>query len=198
MSRVTRSMRTETRILYSSVCRSPRSYSPYLPVASSSISRHRDPRDKKKRTRISRRVRRLEKTVESLSHGLILTLTELQDRTITADGRKSDNVDALSTVLSGLSTVEEDCPDSTPRTSAPDATFPHPSEPAVRRRESASQDANAELRAERVATENDSSMFISDDRILYLGSSSLSWISWHVLKCITLGSGIPNYLIYFG
>ena len=124
-------------------------------------------------------------------------LTELQDRTITADCRKSDNVDALSTALSGLSTVDEAHPDSSPRTSAPDATLPHLSKPAVRRRESASQDANAELRAERVATKNDSSMFISDDRILYLGSSGLSWISWHVLKCITLGSGIPNYLIYF-
>ena len=91
-------------------------------------------------------------------------LTELQDRTITADCRKSDNVDALSTALSGHSTVDEAHPDNTLRTSAPDATLPHPSEPAVRRRESASQDTNAELRAERVATENDSSMFISDDR----------------------------------
>jgi hypothetical protein len=57
-------------------------------VATSSISRHRDTRDKKKRKRISRRVRRLEKTVESLSHGLILALTELKNRTTTADGRK--------------------------------------------------------------------------------------------------------------
>ena len=109
-------------------------------------------------------------------------LTELQDRTITADCRKSDNVDALSTALSGHSTVDEAHPDNTLRISAPDATRPHPSEPAVRRRESASQDTNAELTAERVATENDSSMFISDDRLLYLGSSSLSWISWHVLS----------------
>lgn len=54
----------------------------------------------------------------------------LQDRRTTADGRNADNsgmVDALSTALSGLSTVM-DHPDSTPRTSAPDATLLSPSE----------------------------------------------------------------------
>ena len=134
-----------------------------ISAASSSI-RHRDPRDKKKRKRISRRVRRLEKTVESLSHGLILALTELQDRTSTADDRNSVNVEALSTALSGLSAVEDGHPDRTPGTSAPDATFPHPSEPATRRHDSTPQDTNAELGAERIATDNDNSTFISNDR----------------------------------
>ena len=165
-SSVTRRMKpfrrdqTETHVISSPVCPSPLSYSPYLLIA----SRRSDNHEKKKRKRISRRVRRLEKTVEDLSHGLILALTELQDRTTTADCRKSDDVDALSTALSGLSTVEEDPPDRIPRTSAPDSTLPHPSEPPARRRESVSQDTSAELGAERVATENDSSISISDGR----------------------------------
>ena len=74
-------------------------------------------------------MRRLERTVESLSHGLILALTELKDFQGRSEGRKTDNsciVDALSTSLSGLSTVV-DHPDSTPGASASDAT-PHPSE----------------------------------------------------------------------
>lgn len=47
-------------------------------------------------------MRQLEKTVENL---LSLALTEPQDRTTTADGRKIDNsdvVDTLSAALSGL------------------------------------------------------------------------------------------------
>lgn len=85
-----------------SVCCPPLSYSPRLPVATSSTSRHSDTREKKKRKGISRRVRQLEKTVENL---LSLALTEPQDRTTTADGRKIDNsdvVDTLSAALSGL------------------------------------------------------------------------------------------------
>lgn len=80
---------------------------------------------------MSRRVRRLEKTVESLSHGLILALTELkgfQGHSTTADGSKTDNagiVDALSEAFSGLSTVV-DQPDST-EACTPAATL-HPSE----------------------------------------------------------------------
>ncbi|KAN0132447.1 hypothetical protein V8E53_009873 [Lactarius tabidus] len=140
---------------------------------SSSISRHRDTRDKKKRKRISRRVRRLEKTVESLSHGLILALTELQNRTTTADVRKTDNsgmVDALSTALSNLSTVV-DHPDSTPGTSEPEATLPRTSEPpdpTTTQRESASKNTSTSHEAaehnDGVVTENDTSIFISDDR----------------------------------
>ncbi|KAN0132441.1 hypothetical protein V8E53_009867 [Lactarius tabidus] len=133
----------------------------------SSISRHRDTRYKK-RKRISRRVRRLEKTVEGLSHGLILALTELQDlrgRTTTAGGRKSDNsgkVDALSIALSGLSTVDHH--DSTPGTSAPDATLICPSEqpgPMTTRR---SQHKSTKLGAAEQNDVDDSSIFISDDR----------------------------------
>ncbi len=48
-------------------------------VATPTPSRHRDTTGRKRRSRISRRVRRLEKTVESLSHGLILALTELNN-----------------------------------------------------------------------------------------------------------------------
>ena len=59
-------------------------------------------------------MRRLEKTVENL---LSLALTELQDRTTIADGRKIVNsgmIDALSAALSGLSVVDH--LDSTPGT----------------------------------------------------------------------------------
>ena len=97
-----------------------------------SASRHRDTRGQTKRSRLSRRVRRLERTVESLTHGLILALTELKDlrgRSTTAGGRKLDNpgmVNPLSTALSGLSTVD-DYPDSTPGVSPPEVTI-HPLE----------------------------------------------------------------------
>ncbi|KAH9173731.1 hypothetical protein EDB89DRAFT_1957396 [Lactarius sanguifluus] len=75
------------------------------------LSRHYDTRGQKKRSRISRRVRRLEKTVESLSHGLILALTELKDlrgRSTTADDPKTNDsgvADVLTTAFSSLSTV---------------------------------------------------------------------------------------------
>jgi hypothetical protein len=79
-------------------------------------------------------------------------------------------VDALSAALSGLSTVM-DHPDSTPGTSAPDATFLCPSEQpdqTTMRRESASQHKSAKLgaaeRNDDIVTETDSSIFISDDR----------------------------------
>jgi hypothetical protein len=113
---------------------------------------------------MSRRVRRLEKTVESLSHKLTLALTELQGRTITADGRKtedSDAVDALSTALAGLSTVV-DHPQSNPSTSAPDATLHHSSEPPdlmSTRCESASTSTNHE------AAENNDFFVIENDCI---------------------------------
>jgi hypothetical protein len=165
--------RVETRVMSSPVSPSPLANSLCILVASSSISRHRDTRDKKKRKRISRRVRRLEKTVESLSHGLILALTELQNRTTTADVRKTDNsgmVDALSTALSNLSTVV-DHPDSTPGTSEPEATLPRTSEPpdpTTTQRESASKNTSTNHEAaehnDGVVTENDTSIFISDDR----------------------------------
>jgi hypothetical protein len=142
----------------------------------SSISRHRDNRGKKKRKRISQRVRRLEKTVEGLSHGLILALTELQDlrgRTTTADDRTANNsdvVDALSTALSGLSTVV-DHPESNPGATAPGVTLHHSSEPPdlmSARRESASTNTSTNHEAaehnDGVVTENDSSILISDDR----------------------------------
>ncbi|KAN0132431.1 hypothetical protein V8E53_009857 [Lactarius tabidus] len=99
-----------------------------------SISRQSDTRYKKKRRRISRRVRRLEKTVESLSHGLILALTERKDfqgRSTTTDGGKADDagmVDALSTAFFGLSTVvDHPRAECTPGTSVPDASL-HASE----------------------------------------------------------------------
>ena len=57
--------------------------------------------------------------------------------------------------------MDDDHPDRTPGTSAPDAT---PPEPATRRRDSTPQVTSAELGAERIVTENDSSTFISDDR----------------------------------
>ena len=97
-----------------------------------SASRHRDTRGQTKRSRLSRRVRRLERTVESLTHGLILALTELRDlrgRSTTAGGRKLDNpgmVNPLSTALSGLSTVD-DHPDSTSGVPPPEVTI-HPLE----------------------------------------------------------------------
>jgi hypothetical protein len=85
---------------------------------------------------MSRRERRLEKTVESLSHGLILALTELKDlrgNSTSADARKVDDsgvVDALITAFSDLSTVV-DHPDSTLCASAPDATVFHLSEQPI-------------------------------------------------------------------
>jgi hypothetical protein len=121
-------------------------------------------------------VRRLEKTVEGLSHGLILALTELQDlrgRTTTADDRTANNsdvVDALSTALSGLSTVV-DHPESNPGATAPGVTLHHSSEPPdlmSARRESASTNTSTNHEAaehnDGVVTENDSSILISDDR----------------------------------
>ncbi|KAN0130504.1 hypothetical protein V8E53_011590 [Lactarius tabidus] len=157
----------ERRVMSSSVCPSPLSYSLCHLVATSSISRHRDTHYKK-RKRISRRVRRLEKSVEGLSHGLILALTELQDlrgRTTTAGGRKSDNsgkVDALSIALSGLSTVDHH--DSTPGTSAPDATLICPSEQPGQMTTRRSQHKSTKLGAAEQNDVDDSSIFISDDR----------------------------------
>jgi hypothetical protein len=120
-------------------------------------------------------VRRLEKTVESLSHGLILALTELQDfrgRTAIVGGCKSDNsgtVDALSIALSGLSTAVDHL-DGT-GTSAPDDTHLCPSkqpDQMTTRRKSASQHKSTKLKAaeknDDIVTETDSSIFISDDR----------------------------------
>jgi hypothetical protein len=162
----------ETRVMYSSVCPPPLPYSLCLLVATFSISRHRDTHDKKKWKRMSSRVRRLEKNFESLSQGLIPVLTELQGRTTTADGRKTNNsgmVDELSTALAGLSTVVDH--DSTPGTSAPDSTLPFPSEgpdQMTTRCESASQHKSTKLgvaeQSDDVVTETDSSIFISDDR----------------------------------
>lgn len=94
-----------------------------------SISRRNDTRNQKKRSRISRRVRRLERTVESLSHGLILALTEhknFQGHSTTAKTDDAGMVDTLSTTFSGLSTVL-DHHDSTPGATAQDATL-HSSE----------------------------------------------------------------------
>jgi hypothetical protein len=110
-------------------------------VATPSISRHSDTRGKKKRSRIRRRVRRLEKTVESLSHGLILALTELKDTR--GHTTSSSTVDALSTALSGLST-EVDHPDSTSEASAPDVAVLRPSDP-TKQRESTSPYTSTKL-----------------------------------------------------
>ncbi|KAF8261961.1 hypothetical protein EI94DRAFT_1744836 [Lactarius quietus] len=116
----------------------------------------------KKRSRTSRRIRRLEKTVESLSHGLILALTEIKDiqggRTTTADTRDPENsniVDALSTALSGLSTLVNH-PNSTSGVSAPDATL-HDSERVDPVTRSAAEPNS-------VRTENANSLIIKNGR----------------------------------
>jgi hypothetical protein len=155
-------------------------------------------RDKKKRKRISQRVRGLEKTAESLSHGLILALTELQNRTTAAHGRKANNsgiVNVLSTALSGLSTGVEHY-DNTPGTSAPDATPLCPSEQpnqTTTRPKSVSQHKGTKLEAAKqnddVVTENDSSISSVMIGLLSPDSSSPSWISWRVLKSIDSSSG---------
>jgi len=138
---------------------------------------------------MSRRVRRLEKTVESLSHGLTLALTELKDlrgRSTTADGPKTDDsgvVDALTTAFSDISAVH-DHPDSTLRASVLDATL-HPSEQPdpTTQHKSATQHTNTRLGAlsvsgeskfgptaepsrvvDHIATRNDGSLSISNDR----------------------------------
>ena len=136
---------------------------------------------------MSRRVRRLEKTVESLSHGLILALTELKDfqgRSTTACGSKTDNAgieDALSEAFSGLSTVV-DQPDNTGACGAPAATLrpseqPDPNMPRECATESGTLSVSresklgppAELDTDRVIvghteTEIDSFVVIKDDR----------------------------------
>ncbi|KAH9051919.1 hypothetical protein EDB87DRAFT_1728748 [Lactarius vividus] len=74
----------------------------------SSLSRNFDIRGQKRRSRISRRVRRLEKAVKSLSNGLILALTELKDfrgRSTAADDPKTNDSDVLTTAFSSLHTV---------------------------------------------------------------------------------------------
>jgi hypothetical protein len=126
-------------------------------------------------------VRRLERTVESLSHGLILALTELKDlrgRSTTAGSRKPDNpgmVDALSTALSGLSTAV-DHPDSAPGVSPLDVTI-HPSEQSepdsregaikcgtlsLSREPKLGPSAEANSVANFITMENDSPLFISN------------------------------------
>ncbi|KAN0132439.1 hypothetical protein V8E53_009865 [Lactarius tabidus] len=190
----------ETRVMSSSVGPSPLPHSVCLLLATSNISRHMNTRDKKKRKRISQRVRGLEKTAKSLSHELILALTELQNRTTAAHGRKANNsgiVNALSTALSGLSTGVEHY-DNTPGTSAPDATPLCPSE----------QPNQTTTRPKSVSQhkENDSSISSVMIGLLSPDSSSPSWISWRVLKSIdsssgqrhTLDSGVPNSLICSG
>ena len=149
-------------------------------VATPSLSRHCATRDQKKRKRISRRVRRLEEMVESLSHGLISALTELKEfrgRITTADGRKADDsgvVDELTTAFSSLSSVV-DHPDSTVGASAP-AEQPD----SITQYESATQHIdtkfgeNSASRESKLggpssvvshnATGNDSSFFIRDNR----------------------------------
>ncbi|KAI9456860.1 hypothetical protein BJY52DRAFT_1379845 [Lactarius psammicola] len=151
-----------------------------------SLSGHCDILGRKKRSRISRRVRRLEKTVESLSHGLILALTELKDfrgRSTTADGPKIDDydvVDTQTTAFSSLSAVG-DHPDSTLRASTPEANL-HPSEQPdpTPQRKSTTPHTNANLTApsvsgeskfgptarpnsvvDHITTRNDSSLFVS-------------------------------------
>ena len=89
-------------------------------------------------------MRRLEKTVESLSHGLILALTELKDTR--GHTTSSSTVEALSTALSGVST-EVDLPDNTSEASAPDVTALRPSEQPdpTKRRESTSLHTSTRL-----------------------------------------------------
>ena len=126
-------------------------------------------------------MRRLERTVESLSHGLILALTELKDLQGRPDGRKTDNsgiIDELSTAPSRLSTVV-DHPDSTPRAYAPGTTL-HPSEQldlttqhddatkpgahSVSREPKHGPSAEPNNVVNPAVTGNDSTLFISDDR----------------------------------
>ncbi|KAH9016132.1 hypothetical protein EDB85DRAFT_2021856 [Lactarius pseudohatsudake] len=153
-----------------------------------SLSRYYDTRGQKKRSRISRRVRRLEKTVESLSQGLILALTELNDfrgRSTTTDDPKTNDsgvVDVLTTAFSSLSTVV-DHPNGI-GASEPDAIL-RPSEqwdPTIQH-ENATQHTNTDRKApfmsrvskfgpttwpndvvDRIMTGNDSSIFASGDR----------------------------------
>jgi hypothetical protein len=78
-------------------------------------------------------------------------------------------VDALSTALSGLSTVV-DHPDSTPGTSEPEPPSPRPQNSRIRRPRSAKVTSHIKYQTwgsrtnDGVVTENDSSIFISDDR----------------------------------
>ena len=85
---------------------------------------------------------RLERTVESLSHGLILSLTELKGFQDRSSAHKTDNsgiIDALSTALCRLSTVV-DHPNGIPRASAPDSILPPPEQPdPTRQREDATK-----------------------------------------------------------
>ena len=125
-------------------------------------------------------MRRLERTVESLSHGLILALTELKDLQGRPDGRKTDNsgiIDELSTAPSCLSTVV-DHPNSTPGASAPGTTL-HPSEQldptrqcedatkpgalSVSREPELGPSAEPNNVVNSAVTGNDSTLFISDN-----------------------------------
>ncbi|KAI9456854.1 hypothetical protein BJY52DRAFT_1275024 [Lactarius psammicola] len=147
------------------------------------LSGHCDILGRKKRSRISRRVRRLEKTVESLSHGLILALTELRDfRAHSTKTDDSDVVDTQTTAFSSLSAVG-DHPDSTFRASAPGSNL-HPSEQPdpTPQRKSTTPRTNANLTAPSISgeskfgptakpnsvvghitTRNDSSPFVSNN-----------------------------------
>jgi hypothetical protein len=98
-------------------------------TAVQSVSRHRRRRRHSHRepgrSKAERRIRRLEKTVDSLSHGLILALTELKsgdvhtesrDRSSSSavDGGESDfddAVDGLSSAFTGIN-AREDCENS--------------------------------------------------------------------------------------
>ena len=138
---------------------------------------------------MSQHPRRLGKTIESLSHGLILALTELKDlrgRSTTANDRKTDDsgvVDALTATISGLSTII-DHSDGTLDASAPDATPFHPPKQPIptSQRESATQHINAKFGAlsvsgdlksgptaepnnvvDYIATGNDSSLSVGSD-----------------------------------
>ncbi|KAH9029332.1 hypothetical protein EDB83DRAFT_1892630 [Lactarius deliciosus] len=153
-----------------------------------SLSRHYDTRGQKIRSRTSRRVRRLEKTVESLSHGLILALTELKDfrgRSTTADDPKTDEyavVDILTTAFSSLSTVV-DHPNGIGASELDAALRPSEQSDPTTKRESAIQHTDTKSRAlfmsrmskfgptagpndviDRIATGSESYLFLSGDR----------------------------------
>ena len=125
-------------------------------------------------------MRRLERTVESLSHGLILALTELKEFQDRSDGRKTDKtgiIDDLSTAPSRLSTVV-DHPNSIPKAPAPD-TILRPSEqpdPTRQREDAIKTGALSVSTAPKLGplaephdvvdpsvAGNDDSLFISDD-----------------------------------
>ena len=93
-------------------------------ATSSGLRRHyRGSRREWSKSKVARRIRRLEKTVETLSHGLVLALTELnaggvhagRPSSSTVDGGESDfvvdTVDGLSTAFAGMG-AREDCADS--------------------------------------------------------------------------------------